>query len=145
MTLPVVLDADGLDALADPAPPTPFRALLREALDRDRDILVPAVVCAEACRGSARTRRVESAIARHTPTRGQRPPVTIVDTDFALARQVGAVLHGAAAGSADLVDAHVVAVCARHGGGLVVTSDPDDIARLAAAVPSVRIVARSAR
>lgn len=145
MTLPVVLDADGLDSLADPAPPTAFRALLREALDRGRDVLVPAVVCAEACRGAARTRRVEAAVARHRPTRGQRPAVTVVDTDFALARQVGAVLHGAAAGSVDLVDAHVVAVCARRGGGLVITSDPDDIGRLAVAVPSARIVTRTAR
>jgi predicted nucleic acid-binding protein len=144
MTLPVVLDADGLDALADPSPPNAFRALLREALARGRDVLVPAVVCAEACRGPARTRRVETALARHRPARGQRPPVVVVDTDFALARQVGAVLHGAGAGSADLVDAHVVAVCARRGGGLVITSDPDDIARLAAAVPAARVVTRPA-
>lgn len=145
MTLPLVLDAEGLDALADAEPPPPLRALLREALDRDRDVLVPAVVCAEVCRGSARTRRVEAAVARHRPTRGQRPAVAVVDTDFALARWVGAVLHGAGAGSADLVDAHVVAVCARRGGGLVVTSDPDEIARLADAVPSARIVSRPAR
>jgi predicted nucleic acid-binding protein len=145
MTLPVVLDADGLDALADPSPPNAFRALLREALDRGRDVLVPAVVCAEACRGPARTRRVETALARHRPTRGQRPPVAVVDTDFVLARQVGAVLYGAGAASADLADAHVVAVCARRGGGLVITSDPDDIARLAAAVPAARVVTRRAR
>lgn len=145
MTLPVVLDADGLDALADPAPPNALRALLREALDRGRDVLVPAVVCAEACRGPARTRRVETALARHRPTRGQRPPVAVVDTDFGLARQVGAVLHGAGAGSADLADAHVVAVCARRGGGLVITSDPDDLARLAAAVPAARVITRPAR
>jgi predicted nucleic acid-binding protein len=145
MTLPVVLDADGLDALAAPSPPSMFRALLREALDRGRDVLVPAVVCAEVCRGPAWTRRVETALARHRPTRGQRPPVTVVDTDFVLARQVGAVLHGAGTGSADLAGAHVVAVCACHGGGLVITSDPGDIARLAAAVPAARVVSRSAR
>lgn len=145
MTLPLVLDADGLDALCDPTPPTALRALLREALDRGRDVLIPAVVCAEACRGVARTRRVESAVARHRPTRGQRPAVEVVDTDFTLARHVGAILHGAGAGSAYLADAHVVAVCARHGGGLVVTSDPDDIARLANAVPSARVVTRPAR
>jgi predicted nucleic acid-binding protein len=145
MTLPIVLDADGLDALAEPLPPTPFRALLREALDRGRDVLVPAVVCAEACRGPARTRRVETALARHQRSRGQRPPVAVVDTDFNLARQVGAVLHGAGSGSADLADAHVVAICVRRGGGLVITADPDDIARLAAAVPAARVVARPAR
>jgi predicted nucleic acid-binding protein len=143
--LPLVLDSAGLDALAAPSPPTGFRAFLREALDRDRDVLVPAVVCAEVCRGQERTRRVEAAVARHRPTRGQRPPITVVDTDFALARQVGAVLHGARTGSAGIVDAHVVAVCARVGGGLVITSDPDDIARLAAAAPSARIVTRTLR
>lgn len=145
MTLPVVLDADGLDALADPSPPSALRALLREALDRGRDVLVPAVVCAEACRGIDRTRRVETALARHRPAGGQRPPVAVVDTDFVLARQVGALLYGAGAGSADIVDGHVVAVCARHGGGLVITSDPEDIARLAAAVPAARVITRPAR
>jgi predicted nucleic acid-binding protein len=145
MTLPLVLDSAGLDALAEPAPPTAFRALLREALERDRDVLVPSVACAEICRGADRTRRVEAAVARHRPTRGQRPPVTLVDTDFALARQVGAILHGARSGSVDIVDAHVVAVCARAGGGLVITSDPDDIVRLAAATPSARIVTRTVR
>ena len=145
MTLPVVLDADGLDALSDPRPPSALRALLREAWARDRDVLIPAVVCAKVCRGVGRTRRVESALARHDPERGRRPTVRIVNTDFGLARQVGAVLHGVAAGSADMVDAHVVAVCAVRGGGLVVTTDSADILRLADAVPSARIVTRPAR
>lgn len=69
----------------------------------------------------------------------------IVPTDFALARQVGAVLDGAHAGTEDIVDAHVVSVCEPFGGGVVVTSDPDDIRRLAAAVPSIRIVTRPPR
>ncbi|MGH3908374.1 MAG: hypothetical protein ACRDTE_29945 [Pseudonocardiaceae bacterium] len=64
-------------------------------------------------------------------------------TDFVLARQVGAVLHWA--GSADLAVAHLAAVCARRGGGLVITSDPDDIARLAVVVPAARVVTRPAR
>lgn len=63
----------------------------------------------------------------------------MVDTDFALARQVGAVLHAGRSGSEQIVDAHVVAVCIPAGGGLVVTSDPDDIIALAAAVPAARI------
>ena len=145
MTLPVVLDAAGIDALADPRPPALFRALLQEAWSRDRDVLLPAVVCAEACRGAARTRRVEAAVARHRVEVGQRPPVRVVDTDFALARQVGAVLHGADADSSDIIDAHVVAVCVGYGGGLVVTADGDDIDRLAQAVPSARVIIRSPR
>lgn len=145
MTLPVVLDADGLDALSEQTPPTMFRALLHEAWVRERDVLVPAVVCAEACRGPARTRRVEVAVARHASARGQRPPLRVVATDFGLARQVGAVLHGAASDSCDMVDAHVVAVCAQHGGGLVVTADAADIERLAQSVPSARVMTRPAR
>lgn len=142
MTLPVVLDADGLDALSAPQPPPLVRALLREAWSRDREVLVPAVVCAEVCRGARRTRSVEAALARHRTERGQRPPVRVVDTDFPLARLVGAILHGVGAGSEDLVDAHVVALCSTRGGGLVVTADPDDIERLAQAAPSTRVVIR---
>lgn len=145
-TLPVVLDSDGLDALSDPQPPPAFRAILREAFARGRDILVPALVCAEICRGAAQTRRVEAAVARHDSARGQLPPVRVVPTDLPLARQVGAILHSAGAGSPDIVDAHAIAVCAAHGGGLVITADGADIERLAAqAVPSARIISRAAR
>lgn len=145
MTLPVVLDAEGLAGLTDRRPPVALRALLSEAWSRCRDVLVPAVVCAEVCRGSARTRGVEAMLARHRKESGQQPPVQVVGTDLDLARQVGAVLHGAAAPSGDMVDAHVVAVAARHGGALVVTSDPEDIHRLAQAVPSARIVTAQVR
>ena len=144
MTRPVVLDAEGLDALCDPRPSEQFRALLHEAWLREREVLVPAVVCAEACRGVARTRRVEAAVARHGQAGGQRPALSVVITDFTFARQVGAVLHGASADSRDMVDAHVVAVCALHGGGLVVTADADDIQRLVQAVPSARVLTRRA-
>ena len=145
MTLPLVLDSAGLDALASARPSTAFRALLAEAWVRQRDIVVPALVCAEVCRTAARTRAVEAAVNRHDQTSGQRPAVQIVDTTFDLARSVGAILARSRATSADIVDAHVVAVAARHGGGLVVTSDPGDIARLADAVPGARILTRPAR
>jgi predicted nucleic acid-binding protein len=145
MTLPLVLDADGLGALTDQRPPDRLRALLAEAWARHRDVLLPAVVCAEVCRGVARTRAVESTLARHRASMSERPPVKVVATDFDLARQVGAVLYGAGAGSADIVDAHVVAVAASFGGALVVTADPGDIERLANAVPAARIVCRAAR
>lgn len=143
--LPVVLDAGGLDALCDPRPPATLRALLEQAWAQGREVLLPAVVCAEVCRGISHTRRVEVAVARYDTPRGQRPPVKLILTDFTLARQVGAVLHGAGSGTEDIVDAHVVAICTLYGGGLVITADSDDIQRLAAAVPSIRIVTRSAR
>jgi predicted nucleic acid-binding protein len=122
-----------------------FRALLDEAWERRRDVVVPAVVCAEVCRTAARTRAVEAALSRHEVKAGQRPAVQVVDTTFDLARSVGAILARSRAGSADIVDAHVVAVAARYGGGLIITSDPGDISRLADAVPAARIISRSAR
>ncbi len=143
--LPIVLDSEGLDAVCDHQPPEPVRALLQEAWVRGRDVLVPAVVCAEACRGLPRTRRVEAAVARHDGSAGRRPPISLVVTDFVLARQVGAVLHGVGSDSRDMVDAHVVGVCALHGGGLVITADGSDIERLARAVPAARILTRPAR
>lgn len=145
MIIPLVLDSAGLDELTHWQPSNRLRLLLKDALRHDKPVLVPALVCAEACRGSARTIAVESALSRFESATGEQPAVTVVPTDFELARQVGAVLHGAKAASEDIVDAHVVSVCVPFGGGLVVTSDPGDIHRLAAAVPSIRIVTRPPR
>jgi predicted nucleic acid-binding protein len=136
---PLVLDAAGLDAMAAARPSEMMRALLGEAYRRGREVLTPTVVCAEVARGAARTRALEATVARHDRRRGEQPPLRLVDTDFALARQVGAILAATRRGSDRIVDAHVVAVCIPPGGGLVVTSDPDDIVALAAAVPAVRI------
>ena len=44
-----------------------------------------------------------------------------------------------------LADAHVVAVCAAVDAAVVITTDPDDINMLAAAIPGTRVVARSPR
>jgi predicted nucleic acid-binding protein len=139
---PIVLDAAGLDELSQTRPTDAFRALLKEAWKRDREVFVPAVVCAELARGVKRTRALEAALSRHDGTSGQ-PPVSIVDTDFDLARLVGSILFAANVGTEDLVDAHVVAVCAMHQGGLIVTADPDDLHRLAQGVPAVRVITRS--
>lgn len=145
MSPPLILDADGLDALSEQPPPERLRALLTQAWIRRSDVLVPALVCAECCRGADRTRAVEAALSHHRDTRGTRPAVRIIPTDFGLARQVGSILHGAGTGTADVVDAHSVAVAAIHGGGIIVTADPSDIQRLSSAVPAVRVVTRPAR
>ena len=137
--LPLVLDSAGLDGLCQHRPPDLLRALLAEAHRRGRDVIVPTIVCAELARGSRRTRALEAAVGRHKPREGERPPLRLIDTDFDLARQVGAVLHSVSSGSERIVDAHVVACCVPTGGGLVVTSDPNDILELADAVPAVRV------
>lgn len=145
MNLPVILDSAGLDELASSRPSSTLRSLLDEAWRRRRNVIVPALVCAEVCRTAARTRSVEAVLSRHDVGAGNRPAIEVVDTTFDLARSVGVILARSRAGSEDIVDAHVVAVAARHGGGLVVTSDPDDIVRLTDAVPAARIIVRAAR
>jgi predicted nucleic acid-binding protein len=142
---PLILDAEGLDALSERHPPERLRALIAEAWARGSEVLVPALVAAECCRGAQRTRAVEASLSRHRETRGRRQAVRVVPTDLDLARRVGSVLHAAGAGTAEIVDAHAVALAAINGGGIVVTADPDDIERLAASVPAVRVVVRSAR
>lgn len=137
--LPVVLDAAGLEALSATKPPERFRALLAEAHRRGREVIAPTLVCAEIARGRARTAALEAAVGRHDRARRERPAVRLVDTSFGLARQVGAILEAAKAGSAQIVEAHVVAVCVVSGGGLVVTGDPSDVVTLAEGVPATRI------
>jgi hypothetical protein len=61
---PLILDADGLDALTEQPRPTGC-ALLGEAWKRRSDVLV----CAECCRGARRTRAVEASLAPHRDTR----------------------------------------------------------------------------
>jgi hypothetical protein len=96
--LPVVLDAAGLDGLAAARPPDELRALLAEAHRRGREVLVPALVCAEVARGRQRTRALEAAVSRHDRVRGERPPLRLVDTDFRLAsRSAPSSMHPRAA------------------------------------------------
>lgn len=71
---------------------------------------------------------------------GQR--IQVIPTDERLAKLVGAILYQAGKGSDRIADAHVVAACATADVAVVVTGDPDDIADLAPAVPSCRIVTR---
>ncbi len=134
----MVLDAAAFDTLDTP-PGAELRMLLRVATERDGEVCCAAVTLAEVCRGTSRTRRVEASLAR---ARGGRR-IRVVPTDERLAKLVGAILNDTRSGSEMLGDAHVVAVCAGANDAVVVTSAPDDITRLAAAVPGVRIVTRA--
>ena len=136
---PLVLDAAGLDALTRKPPPAWLRARLTIAAADQREVICPTVVCAEVARTRSRTRSLEAVVARHDRARGERPMLRLIDTDFSLARQIGAILEAAGRGSEHIVDAHVIAVCVAYGGGLIVTSDPDDILTLADTVPAARI------
>lgn len=133
-----MLDAAAFDGLNAPDG-ADLRALIMRSAAKGTDVFCAAVTLAEVCRGTRRTRRVEASLARR---RGGRR-IRVVPTDVRLAKLVGAILHDTASGSEMIADAHVVAVCAGAERALVVTSDPDDIVRLAAAVPGVRIVTRA--
>ena len=141
---PLILDADGLDALTEQPPPDRLRALLAGPGAPERRP-GPGSGLRRGCRGAGRTRAVEASLARHRGSRAGRPAVRVVPTDFDLARRVGSILHGAGASTADIVDAHSVAVASMQGRAVIVTADPDDILRLASALPTVRIVTRTAR
>ncbi len=138
----LVLDSQGLSLIAHDFDglSNEVRALFLATWKRKRPVLVPAVVCAEVCRTAPLTRAVESLLARHA-SHGD-VPIEVIPTTFELAKKVGVLLADASMGSAGIVDAHVVAVAAQQGGGVILTSDPDDIRVLADCVRAVRIVTR---
>jgi len=87
-------------------------------------------VLVEACRGQAR----DAAVARIL---NQGIDVLSVDRDTG--RVAAHLLNEAKLDSSSAVDAIVVATAIRLGGALIVTSDPDDLARLAMDHPDVEI------
>jgi predicted nucleic acid-binding protein len=138
VTIRVVLDAGAFDVLDQPRSHTLW-ALIERSIARDGDLCCAAVTLAEVCRGTSRTRRIESVLARsHGPAR-----IQVIPTDERLAKLVGAILHEIGSGSEMLGDAHVVAVCSGADTAVVVTSDPDDISTLATALRGVRVVTRT--
>ena len=131
----LVLDAEALSSLARRRGPR-FRevhAALEAARRAGREVVTPAVVLAELYRGRGHNQVVDACLSRETG-------IAVRDTDRTLARLVGGVLAAAKAGSADLADAHVVAVAVSDGGGVALTGDVEDLARLAATYPNVTVV-----
>ena len=110
-----------------------MRAALRAAERLHRDVVVPAVVLAELYRGTHHSQLVDACLSRETG-------ILVRITDRSFARLVGGVLAAADAGSEHLADAHVVAAAVELGGGLVLTSDPGDLGRLAAAYRNVIVI-----
>jgi predicted nucleic acid-binding protein len=102
-------------------------ALLAQAKARGIRLTIPATALAQAIRHPAKQARLSRLI--------RQPGVNVVSLDALDATAVGMLL--ARTGTADIADAHVV-VCAARAGQPVVTSDPDDIRRLA---PGLRLVA----
>jgi predicted nucleic acid-binding protein len=129
----VSLDAGALDALA--GSDSPERRRVRQAMEAarrtGRDVVAATLVLAELYRGPRRAQRIDALLSRHEGA------IVCRDTDRRLARLVGGILHAGASGSEDIVDAHVVAAAVDAGGGIVLTGDVDDLARLSAPYPAV--------
>lgn len=94
-------------------------ALLAQAHEDDAMVTVPATALAQAIRQPARQARLARLL--------RQPRTTVVAMDRVDATTVGRLL--AAAGTKDVVDAHVV-VCARRANQPVVSSDAGDLRRL---------------
>jgi predicted nucleic acid-binding protein len=128
-----VLDSEALAALAGKASARKreVRAALTVAARLGQEVVVPTLVLAELYRGRGHSALIDACLSRETG-------LLMRDTDRTLARLVGGVLTGAKQDSAQIVDAHVVAVAVERGGGVLLTGDVADLERLAAPYRSVR-------
>src|SRR5205085_45496 len=100
--------------------------LVTRAMERGMRISIPATALAQAIRNPARQARL-SRLIRQAGT-------DVIPLDGPDATTVGLLLARTA--TADIVDAHVV-VCAQRAGQAVVTSDADDLRRIA---PELRLL-----
>lgn len=122
MTVPVaVLDSGVLERIA--ARPS-FRVTLRDLLAEGWDVVVPAVVLAEAIRGAPTDAPTNQAVNR----------LGTVTTDEAMARRAGNLRSLALRTSERRVPSGIDAIVAAHavavGRGVVFTTDPSDLRRL---------------
>lgn len=124
-TLRLILDAGAVIALARDDPRA--GAVLAAAVEAGADVEIPAVVVAETVRGDgprdAPVNRVVSAVG------------AVPASEEAHGRLAGQLL--ARAESSATLDALVVAHAVRAGGAVILTSDLDDLSRLAASHPEV--------
>lgn len=102
------------------------RATLTAAREAGVEMVIPSVVIAETVRGSTR----DASVNRVIKAVGE-----VVVASEMTGRTAGALLG--AARSASTVDALVIASAIEAGGGVVLTSDPGDLAPLADGHPEV--------
>ena len=133
----LVLDSAAVSVLSRYSQQTPefaqAHAFLTAAVRTGSPIRVPAAVLAEQYRGRPYDQAIDAFLSR------QKAWVKVVDTDRDLARVVGNLLARHHRGSADHVDATVVATASRLGGGTILTSDSGDIEVLASGHPNIQI------
>jgi hypothetical protein len=120
-----ILDAGALIALERDE--RHARALIHECVVSKAPIVIPAAVLAQAWRDGKRQARLAHLL--------KRPMVEVEPLDRTRAFLVGLVCG--ASGTADVVDASV-ALCGRVRRLAIITSDPDDLARID---PTLELVA----
>lgn len=137
MSSTLILDAEAMSTVARSSPRDgrAHKVLghVRIAYEQGRDVFVPAAVLAELYRGGSHDQVVDACLKRFSSIR-------VVHTDRPLAREVGHLLARAGRGSADHVDASVVAAAVKVGGGVIATADVEDISALAHGVRGVRVL-----
>jgi predicted nucleic acid-binding protein len=106
-----------------------IRASLRLALSRKLKVAVPAGVVAQAWRGGSRAARV----ARLLKDRERVEVIALTETE---AYAIGELAKRC--GHSDVIDIHV-GLCARRRGDRIVTTDPDDIAKVDATVAVIAL------
>jgi len=126
-TTGLTLDTGALLALDHPAKAVAMQARVDEARRRGGTICIPVEVVAQAWRSSRQAR-----LGRLLMSSG----IDIAVMTLSVARSVG--LMCAEADHHDVVDVHVV-LCARQRHHAIVTSDPDDIARVDPTVPRILV------
>jgi predicted nucleic acid-binding protein len=125
----VVLDSEGLWAVAR-NDSEDARAVLAASSRAGVPVLVPTVVLAETLFGDGRDARVNQALKK----------LQVVPVTDAVARSAATLKRIAGmVGVAATIDAIVVATAAGAGGGVVLTSDIDDLRALASGAAGVRI------
>jgi hypothetical protein len=123
----LTLDTGALLAMDHPGKAIVMQARLDETLRRGGTVCVPVGVIAQAWRSPRQVR-----LARLLKSRD----IAIAIMTPAAARIVGVMC--ARTGHDDVIDVHV-ALCARERHHAVVTSDPDDMARIDSALPVIRV------
>ena len=123
----LTLDTGALLAMDHPGKAIVMQARLDETLRRGGTLCVPVGVIAQAWRSSRQVR-----LARLLKSRD----VAIAIMTPNVARSVG--LLCASTGHNDVIDVHV-ALCARERQHAIVTSDPEDMARIDPALPVIRV------
>ncbi len=121
------LDTGALLALDHPGQAVAMQARLDEARRRGGTICIPVEVVAQAWRSPRQAR-----LARLLKSSG----IDIAVMTLSVARSVGLMCAGA--DHHDVVDVHVV-LCARQRRHAIITSDPDDIARVDPTVPRILV------